>query len=329
MKKVRFGVLGVSGHFIKRIVVPMMKSENVQIYAISSRNIEKAQQTAEKYSIPMAYGSYEALLEDSSIDAVFIPLPNHLHKDWIFKCIDAGKHVLCEKPLTMNASETLEVMEHVRGKGLNVMEAFMIRFHPKWQKAKSVIENGYIGKVTHIHSVFSYNNQDPANIRNIREYGGGSLLDIGCYAINTARFILGKPPVRVISLVDQHPDYGTDMTTSAILDFDGPRALFTVSTATFPQQEVKIFGTEGTVTVTIPFNDISEIKGRILFENREAVKQIKFEPTNQYKLMFEAFASNIIGGLPSPIPLEDSLENMRTIDAVFKSAENGTWVDVI
>ena len=329
MDKVRFGVLGVSGHFIKRIVVPMMKSETAQVYGIASRNLEKAQQTAERYSIPMAYGSYEALLEDPAIDAVFIPLPNHMHRDWIFKCIDAGKHVLCEKPLTMNAAETMEVMDHAKGKGLNVMEAFMIRFHPKWQKAKSVIDNGYIGKVTHIHSVFSYNNQDPANIRNIREYGGGSLLDIGCYAINTARFILGRTPSRVISLIDEHPEYGTDMTTSAILDFDGPRSLFTVSTATFPQQEVKIFGTEGTVTVTIPFNDISEIKGRILFENREAVKQIKFEPTNQYKLMFEAFANNIRGGLPAPISLEDSLANMRTIDAVFKSAETGAWVDVI
>ncbi len=328
MNRTRFGVLGVSGHFIKRIVMPLMKSETTRIFGIASRNIEKAQQTAETYGIPKAYGSYEELLADSKIDAVFIPLPNHMHKEWIFKCLDAGKHVLCEKPLSMDASETLEIIEYAKNKGLKVMEAFMIRSHPKWKKAKSLVENRYIGDVTHIHTVFSYNNQDPSNIRNIKDYGGGALYDIGCYAINTARFILDKAPVKVVSLIAEHPDFKTDMTTSAILDFDGIHTLFTVSTSAFPQQQVKIFGTEGTITVTIPFNDISEIPGKILFENNDTTKVIEFEPTNQYRIMFEEFAECIKNDGPVPVPLTDSLENMKTIDAIFKSANTGTWEQV-
>jgi predicted dehydrogenase len=328
MNRLRFGVLGVSGHFIKRIALPLMKSEKTKIYGIASRNIEKAQQTAETYGISKAYGSYEDLIADPNIDAVFIPLPNHMHKEWIFKCLDAGKHVLCEKPLAMNTDEVMEIIDYAKDSGLKVMEAFMIRSHPKWKKAKTLVENRYIGDVTQIHTVFSYNNQDPANIRNIKDFGGGALYDIGCYAINTARFILGKAPTRVVSLITEHPEFKTDMTTSAILDFDGVRTLFTVSTASFPQQEVKIFGTEGTITVTIPFNDVSEIPGKILFENNDTTKVIDFEPTNQYRLMFEEFADSIRTNSPVPISLSDSLENMKTIDAVFKSAKTGTWVDV-
>ena len=328
MEKMKFGVLGVSGHFLKRIVLPLIESETTEIYGLASRNIEHALETANKYNIPKYYGSYEELLEDDDISAVFIPLPNHMHKEWIFKSLDAGKHVLCEKPLTLNADETKEVIKYAAGKNLKVMEAFMVRFHPKWRKAKSLIDNGYIGQVTHIHTVFSYNNQDPANIRNIKEIGGGALLDIGCYAINTARFILGRAPFRAISIITEHPDFGTDMTTSAILDFGDVRTLFTVSTAVFPQQEVKVFGTEGTVTVTIPFNDISEIPGKILFENGETAKGIEIPPANHYRLMFEEFADSIRNSTDVFIPLSDSLENMKVIDAVFKSAETGEWVEI-
>lgn len=328
MKKMKFGVLGVSGHFLKRVVLPLMESETVEIYAIASRNIERAKETARKYGIPKHYGSYDELLNDKDIDAIYNPLPNHMHKEWIFKSVDAKKHMLCEKPLTLNTGETEQVIEYTKNTGIRVMEAFMIRFHPKWQKAKALVDNGYIGKVTHIHSVFSYNNQDPSNIRNIPEIGGGALLDIGCYAINTARYILDKAPARVISMIEKHPDFGTDMTTSAMLDYGDVRSLFTVSTAVFPQQQVKVFGTEGTVTVTIPFNDISEIPGRILFENGETSMEIEVDPVNQYRLMFEAFADSITHNTEVPLPLSDSLLNMKTIDAVFKSAETGNWEQV-
>lgn len=265
MDKIKFGVLGVSGHFLKKIIVPVLKSETTQIFGIASRNVKRAEQAAAEFGIQRVYGSYDEMLADSEIDAVYIPLPNHMHKDWIIKSLDAGKHVLCEKPIAMNEDETLEIITYAKDRNLRIMEAFMVRFHPKWRKARSLVDNGYIGKVTHIHTVFSYNNQDSSNIRNKKEIGGGALLDIGCYAINTARYILGKAPIRVVSLIAEHPDFKTDMLTSAILDFGDSRSLFTVSTAVFPQQEVKIFGTEGTLTVTIPFNDISEIPGRLFF----------------------------------------------------------------
>lgn len=328
MKKMKFGVLGVSGHFLKRIVAPIKQSENVEIYGLASRNLDKARETASQYSIPKFYGSYDELLKDDEIEAVFIPLPNHMHKEWIFKCMDAGKHVLCEKPLSLNSDEVIEIIEYAGKSKLKLMEAFMYRFHPKWQKAKKMVELGYIGKVTHIHTVFSYNNQDPNNIRNIKDIGGGALLDIGCYAISTARYILDKIPNRVISLISEHPDFKTDMSTSAILDFGDARALFTTSTAVFPQQEVKVFGTEGTLTVTIPFNDISEIPGNLLFENGETKTEVKLSPVNQYQLMFEAFENSIKNDEPVPLPLSDSLENIKVIDAIFRSSKSNAWETV-
>jgi len=325
MNKMKFGVLGVSGHFLKRIVSPLSQSESVEIYGLASRNIDKARETALQYNIPKFFGSYDELLKVDEIEAVFIPLPNHMHKEWIFKCLDAGKHVICEKPLSLNADETLEIIEYANKSNLKLMEAFMYRFHPKWQKAKKMIELGYIGKVTHIHTVFSYNNQDPQNIRNIKDIGGGALLDIGCYAISTARYMMSRMPNRVISLINEHPEFKTDMSTSAMLDFGDARALFTTSTAVFPQQEVKVFGTEGTLTVTIPFNDISEIPGKLLFENGETKTEIKLPPVNQYLLMFEAFEKSIREKKPVPLPLSDSLENMKVIDAIFKSSESNNW----
>ncbi len=328
MTKMKIGVLGVSGHFLKRIVLPLLQSETVEIHGLASRNRNRAKETALKYGFPMHYGSYDELINDKDINTVFIPLPNHLHKEWIFKCLDAEKHVLCEKPLTMNADETREVIEYESRTDYRVMEAFMYRFHPKWHKAKALIDNGYIGQITHIHTVFSYNNQDPNNIRNIRETGGGALMDIGCYAINTSRYILDKSPKRVVSLISEHKHFKTDVTTSAILDFGEERTLFTTATTSFPQQEVKIFGTEGTLTVTIPFNDISEFPGKLLFENNEVKQTIEVPPTNQYRLMFESFAHSIITNQPFEITLTDSLENMKVIDAIFKSGACNEWVSL-
>ncbi len=328
MNKLRIGVLGVSGHFLKRIVLPLAHSKEVTFTAIASRNIEKAKSTASRYFIEKHYDSYEKLLADPNIDAIFIPLPNHMHLEWIKKCINAKKHVLCEKPLTMNNDEMIELRSFMQGKEYQLMEAFMYRFHPKWIEAKKLIDQHYIGDVTTIHTIFSYNNHDASNIRNIKEYGGGALMDIGCYAINTARFILNKAPLRVSSLITTHKTFKTDTITSAILDFGDSRALFTVSTTSFPQQEVKIYGTEGTLTITIPFNDISELEGKLLFENNETKKIIKIAKTNQYLLMFDEFAKAIKYKKEMPISIEDSAQNMRVIDAIFASAKSNSWVMV-
>ena len=328
MNKLRIGVLGVSGHFLKRIVLPLQKSEEAVITGIASRDIQRARSTAKKYDIPKFYGSYEELLNDKEIEAVFIPLPNHMHKEWIIKSIDARKHVLCEKPLTMNTNETIDVIEHAENSEFMLMEAFMYGFHPKWQKAKEIIDLGYIGIVSHIHTVFSYSNHDPDNIRNIKEFGGGSLMDIGCYAINSARYLLGKEPERVVALISEHEQFKTDELTSAILDFGDSRALFSTSTTAYPQQEVKAYGSEGTLTVTIPFNDISEISGKILLENNESKEVIEVKPANHYLIMFDEFAKAVRKDNPAPLPLRNSLGNMKIIDAIFESAKNKCWVDV-
>lgn len=328
MNKLRVGVLGVSGHFLKRIVHPMQRSQKVEIYGIASRNPEKAEAAARKYCIPRVFGSYDDLLRNKEIEAVFIPLPNHMHKEWIIKSIDAKKHVLCEKPLTMNADEAKEVIEYVKGSDYKVMEAFMYGFHPKWKKAKEIIDLGYIGKVSHIHTVFSYANPDPDNIRNIKKYGGGALMDIGCYAINSARYLMGREPKRVMSLIYEHEKFKTDVFTSAILDFGDARALFTSSTNAYPQQEVKAYGTEGTLTVTIPFNDISEIPGKILIENYESREVVEVPPANHYLIMFDEFAKAVRNNKPMPISLKSSLQNMKIIDAIFKSAETMEWINL-
>lgn len=328
MSKLRVGVLGVSGHFIKRIVLPLAHSKQVSITAIASRNIEKAKSTASRYFIEKHYGSYEELLNDPNIDAIFIPLPNHMHLEWIKKCINAKKHVLCEKPLTMDHNEMIKLRSFMQGKEYQLMEAFMYRFHPKWITAKNLIDQHYIGDVTSIHTIFTYNNHDASNIRNIKEYGGGALMDIGCYAINTARFILNKAPIRVSSLISNHDTFKTDVITSAILDFGDSRALFTVSTTSYPQQEVKVYGTEGTLTITIPFNDISQLEGQLLFENNETKQVIKVDKTDQYLLMFDEFAKAIQSKSEMPISLEDSAQNMKVIDAIFESAKSDSWVMV-
>lgn len=215
----KLGVLGVSGHFEKRVILPLQKSTVIEVYAIASRSREKAESFAKKYEIPHWYSSYEELLKDKSIEMVYIPLPNHMHCEWIKKTADAGKHILCEKPLAMNSSEAKTCIQYAQSKNVSIMEAFMYRFHPQWKHALELIRTGEIGKIQSIHVFFGYNNTDPKNIRNIKENGGGALMDIGCYAVSTARFLLETEPVRVLSLVKRDQNFGTDILSSGILDF--------------------------------------------------------------------------------------------------------------
>ncbi len=328
MKRLKLGVLSVSAHFTNKVLLPLSKSKQLEIYGIASRSSDKAEAFADKWGIPKAYDSYEALLADPEIEAVYIPLPNHMHLEWIKKAADAGKHIICEKPLTLNADETAEIMTYLTGKNIRFMEAFMYRFHPKWQHARDLLTFGEIGEIYAIHTIFTYNNQDPANIRNIKAYGGGALMDIGCYAISSARFLLGKEPTRAISLVTEHDDFKTDVRTSAMLDFDGVHCMFTVATNTFPQQEVKIYGTGGVMTITIPFNDYSDIQGEIIVQTGVGTRSVRFDPVNQYLLQFEGFAKAVREDSQVMIPLEDSYWNMKIIDAVVESAATGRWVDL-
>ena len=328
MNPVKLGVIGVSGHFIKRTMLPLKKSQKTTLYAIASRNEEKARTIAEKYDIAKWYASYEDLLRDPEVEMVYIPLPNHLHAEWVKKCADAGKAILCEKPFAMNAAETAEAINYATSKGVMVMEAFMYRFQPQWLRARELCATGEIGSITDIHTFFSYNNPDPDNIRNIAEYGGGALMDIGCYAISVPRFILGREPLKVVSSITTDPTFKTDKLTSAILDFGDVRALFTVGTKTFPYQQVVIHGTAGDITIHVPFNTFVDVPATMTVRNSVGARDIQFESSDQYGLQFDAFAEAYRNNDPAPIAPDDAINNMKVIDAVFQSAKSGSWVEI-
>ncbi len=329
MKKLRFGILSVSNHFIKRIVLPVQKLTNVEIVAIASRSETKAIDTAKKFNIPKAYGSYEAILKDDQIDAVFIPLPNHMHAEWIIKAADAGKHILCEKPMCMNAEEAEYILEYTQKKGVQLMEAFMYKFHPQWQFARDVIRTNNIGKVNFIHTSFSYNNPSPSNIRNIKEYGGGGLMDIGCYAISTPRFLLDKEPISVVSQISYHKDFGTDIITSALLDFGTARASFHVSTSSDAYQKVEIIGDAGHIIIHLPFNTYSDVHAKISVISGIGTREVSFDPVDQYALMFESFSNSILNKLELPYLADDAVLNQKVIDTLLISNKSKNWESVI
>jgi predicted dehydrogenase len=328
MKPVRWGVLGIGRHFILRTLVPFQRSEGVELYGVASRDPEKARSTAGEFGIPRAYPSYEALLADPSIEAVFLPLPNHIHAEWIAKAADAGKHILCEKPLALTAAEGRAALEHARTRGVLLMEAFMYRFHPQWVRTHELVRTGHIGAVSEIHTAFGYANADPANIRNILEFGGGAIYDIGCYAVSLSRFLLGSEPIRALGLVTRDSALGIDTLTSGILEFAQARATFTVGTRIFPHQEVDIRGTGGGIRIMIPFNSYDDVPSIVRVTTGVGEREIAFGPADQYRLQFEAFSTAVREGKPAPIPPEDAVGNLAVMDALFRSEQSGTWETV-
>jgi predicted dehydrogenase len=303
-------------------------SEVTKVLGIASRDAEKAKQAARELGLARSFGSYESMLADPDIDAVYIPLPNHLHAEWIRKAADAGKHVLCEKPFALDAAQAAEAVRYAQSKGVKVMEAFMYRFHPQWVHAKEVVQSGEIGKVQFVHVQFTYNNKDPHNIRNILETGGGAMYDIGCYACSSSRFIIGKEPGRAISIVQRDAVFGTDTLSSAMLDFGDARALFTVSTQSFPVQQVDIIGSSGTITIFIPYNMYDDVPADVRITTGIGPRMVRLAPAGQYRLMFDALSRSIIEGKPLPTPPEDAIANMRAIDALFRSEKSGLWEKV-
>ncbi len=325
MKKLRLGVLGVSNHFIKRIVLPAKQVSNIELIAIASRSEQKAIECAKSFDIPFYFGDYQSLLNSSEIDAVYIPLPNHLHAEWIMNAADAGKHVLCEKPLSMNADEAKVVFEYCQKKGVCLMEAFMYKYHPQWQTVRNIIRTNNIGKLTYIHTSFSYNNPSAENIRNVKEYGGGGLRDIGCYAISIAIFLTGKEPIQVVSQLNKHQQFETDVLSTAILDFGNCKATFTVSTNSSAFQKVDIVGTAGHISVHLPFNTYSDVPAKIDVTTAIGQRKISINPADQYGLMIHEFADSILNKKLASIVENDAILNQKVIDAVFKSADSGHW----
>jgi predicted dehydrogenase len=296
------------------------------VEAIASRDLEKARAAAGPLGIPKTYGSYEALLADPDVDAIYVALPNHLHVPWSIKAIEAGKHVLCEKPIGLDAADAERLVAvaaaHPR---LKVMEAFMYRQHPQWQRAAELVRTGAIGELRAIQSAFAYHNVDPLNIRNQRDIGGGGLMDIGCYNVSLSRFVFDAEPARVLGVATFDPAFHTDTLTSGILDFDGRHSVFTCSTQIAGYQRVHLLGTEGRVELEIPFNAPPDASHWLWHQRGHDTTVIDVGHHDQYRIQGDLFSLAILDDTPVPTPLEDAVANMRVIDRVFKSAETRAW----
>jgi predicted dehydrogenase len=325
-QRIRWGVLGVAKIATTKVIPAMQKCEYAEITAIASRELDKAQDAATKLGIPKSYGSYEALLADPDIDAVYIPLPNHLHVPMSIQAAEAGKHVLCEKPIALSVAECRTLIDAQHRTGVKIGEAFMVRSHPQWLLVRELIRDGEIGELRSVMVNFSYFNRDPQNVRNRVDWGGGALMDIGCYAIQVSRFILDHEPLRVASLIDRDPDFGTDRLTSALIEFPQTHLLFACSTQMIPAQRVQIFGTTGRIEVEIPFNAPNDRPTRIFLDRAGKGSTTHDLPVfDQYTLQGDAFSLAIIHDQEPPTPLSDSIRNMAVIDAVFRSAETGAF----
>lgn len=305
----------------------MLKSEHCEIVGIASRDGAAARAAARELNLPKAYDSYEALLADPGIQAVYNPLPNHLHVPWSIKALEAGKHVLCEKPIALTAAEAQTLVDAAaKHPHLKIMEAFMFRHHPQWQRAKQLVTEGKIGELRTIHSFFSYFNDDPTNIRNMAEIGGGGLMDIGCYNISLSRFIFDAEPARVVGIVEYDPQLRTDRLASGILDFGRGTATFTCSTQLSAYQRVNIYGTRGRVEIEIPFNAPPDKPCKMWHAEDGVLHEILLPTTDQYTVQGDLMSLAILNDTPVPTPLRDAVENMRVLEGIVTSSHDREWV---
>ena len=329
-KKLRWGVLSTASIGIRKVLPAMQHGQYTTVDAIASRDLSKAQAAAAKLGIPKAYGSYEELLADPNIDAIYNPLPNQMHVPWSAKAAEAGKHVLCEKPISLTVAEAKTLLDVRARTGVKIGEAFMIRSYTQWLRVGEILRSGRIGQLRSVAGFFSYFNNDPANIRNHIESGGGALLDIGCYCIQAARYGFGAEPRRVVGLIDRDPNFKTDRLTSAMLDFEAGQAIFTCSTQMVPYQKVLFFGTTGRIEMQIPFNAPIDRPTRILIDETgelfgSGIKVEEFAMADQYTMQGDAFSRAVLEGGEVPVPLEEAIANMAVIEAIFRSAETGQW----
>jgi predicted dehydrogenase len=321
MRKVRWGILSTAKIGREKVIPAMQAGELCDVVAIASRNKEQGTLVAGQMNIPFVYDSYDKLLNDPQIDAVYIPLPNHLHVEWAIKSLQAGKHVLCEKPIGLSLAEANQLLQaSQQHPQLKIMEAFMYRFHPQWIQTKKMVNDGKVGELKTIQSFFSYYNTDPNNIRNQKEAGGGGMMDIGCYCISISRFLFGEEPVSVSGNVEYDPVLETDRIASGILDFSTGTASFTCSTQLAPYQRVNILGTTGRIEIEIPFNAPTDKPTRIWLHSKDDTHEIVFDTANQYTIQCDLFSKTILNNEPVPTPLEDAVNNMKVIEAVFESA---------
>jgi predicted dehydrogenase len=325
--RLRFGVLGCAAIAVRKVIPAIQRSQRCDVVAIASRDADRAATTAADLGIARHHGSYDALLADPAVDAVYIPLPNHLHAQWTLRAAEAGKHVLCEKPLALGAAQAREMIDGCRRAGVVLMEAFMYRVHPMWTRVHELVTGGAIGELQAVQAFFSYHNVDPQNIRNIAEYGGGALMDIGCYPINVARWLFGREPDDVVGSVRFDPTFGTDVLSSAVLDFGGRHATFTCSTQVEPDQRVHIIGTTGRLLVEIPFNIPPDLPTRIIHAAggnppvAPGIEVITIPPADPYTCEADAFAAAVRDGTPLPIPPEDAIGTLSVIERILAAGQ--------
>ncbi len=335
--KVRWGVLGTAKIALAKVIPAMQRSSWCEITAIASRDLSKAKDAARELNIPNSYGSYEELLADDNVEVVYNPLPNHLHVAWTVKAAEAGKHVLCEKPIALNAADARMLLDVRDRTGVRIQEAFMVRTHPQWLETRRLIRSGRIGSLRSIGGFFTYSNPDPANIRNKLEFGGGGLMDIGCYPITISRFMYDAEPRRVLGMIERDRVFGTDSLTTAVLDFPNGHSTFTCSTRLAPYQRMIFMGTEGRIEVLIPFNAPNDRPTQILLDSGEDLtgpsaekraELIEFPLCDQYEIQGTLFSRALREEREQEIPLEDAISNMAVIDAVFRSATTGNWEEI-
>jgi predicted dehydrogenase len=330
MKKVAWGILSTANIGTGRVIPAMLQSTLCSIDAICSRSLDTAQEAARRFGIPKAYGSYEAMLADPALEVIYNPLPNHLHVEWTIKAMQAGKHVLCEKPLGMDAEDARRLLAVRDATGRKVMEAFATRMHPQWLKARELVQGGRIGELRAMQGFVSYHNLDPNNVRNRADIGGGGIMDVGCYMIAMPRFIFGTEPSRVISLVQRDPELRTDSLASCMLQFPNGQASFMCSTQIARYQRMQFFGTHGRIELEIPLNAPPDRACRIIVDDGRdvlgtGIEIIEIPICNQYTIQGDVFSRAIRENGELPISLESSVLNMRVIDAIFRSERSGRW----
>ena len=328
---VRWGVLGAANIAVRKVIPAMQASARTPVVAIASRDRAKAETAARELGIARAYRSYEELLADSEVDAIYNPLPNHLHVPWTIRAAEAGKHVLCEKPIALSADEARQLLAVRQRTGVHIGEAFMVRSHPQWLAVREMVREGRIGTLSVVAGHFAYFKRDPNDVRSVPEWGGGGLMDVGCYPITMSRWLFGEEPESVVGSIDRDPELGIDRIASGLLRFPGGgQATFTCAMQLVHYQRMQLHGTSGRIELQIPFNAPNDRPCRIFVDDGSelgdsSARAIEFPAVDQYTLQAESFSAAIRGSAAVPVPLEDAIGNMAVIDAIFRSASSGRW----
>jgi len=329
-KKLRWGVLSTAAIGLKKVIPAMQQGQLTTVTAIASRDYAKAKEAAAALGIATAYGSYEDLLADPNIDAIYNPLPNHMHVPWTIKAAEAGKHVLCEKPISLTVAEAETLLEVRARTGVKIGEAFMVVTHPQWLRLRELLREGRIGPLRSVAGFFSYYNDNPGNIRNQVDAGGGALMDIGCYMVLGARWGFGQEPTRVVASIDRDPKMKTDRLSSAVMEFEGGQAIFTCSTQLAPYQRLQFLGTKGRIEIEVPVNAPNDRPAWILIDTGSdlfggGITTETFPVCDQYTIQGDAFSRAVLEGGEVPVPIEDAIKNMAVLEALFRSGNSGQW----